>query len=58
MEPSTKGWNWGEFEVLEDRIDLKVDGQPSFSIDYKQVANCGMPGRSEIPKANKNEPSS
>ncbi|CAG9329933.1 unnamed protein product [Blepharisma stoltei] len=47
-ELSTKGWSWGDLNTTETGLDFSVDAQPCFTINYKDIANCAIPGKNEV----------
>eukprot|EP00347_Sterkiella_histriomuscorum_P022710 403337451 len=45
---STKGWNWGYYEIGEKHIGFKTNNQRALVIDYKDVALSSVSGRNEV----------
>lgn len=45
---STKGWNWGEYQVGDTGICFMVDGRQNFSVKLKDIAQCSAPGKNEV----------
>lgn len=45
---SSKGWNWGEFELNNSNISFTVDKKLNFLINYKEISNCSVPGKNEL----------
>jgi hypothetical protein len=51
MEQSTKGWNWGWYQMKQDRIDFTHDakGQKNcFSLKYKDIAISNATTENEV----------
>jgi structure-specific recognition protein 1 len=45
---STKGWNWGRYELKDDELEFQVDSQPCFGIKYKDIALSSANGKNEV----------
>ena len=45
---SSKGWNWGSYELLENEMEFKVDGERAFGFMYKDIALSSANGKSEV----------
>jgi len=45
---STKGWNWGKYELGEDRLHFEVGGQPCFVIPYRDIAIANVQTKNEV----------
>ena len=45
---STKGWNWGYYNLGKENLDFSVNGQKCFIINYKDIALCNASGKNEI----------
>ena len=45
---STKGWNWGNYELGKDQLAFNVNGQKCFIINYKDIALSTASGKNEI----------
>lgn len=45
---STKGWNWGNYELREDEFEFRVDGQRAFGLKYKEIALSSANGKNEV----------
>ena len=45
---STKGWNWGTYELKDDEMEFQVDGQRSFGIKYKDIALSSANNKNEV----------
>jgi structure-specific recognition protein 1 len=48
MSKSTKGWNWGKYELENDKMNFTVENKPCFSIDYKDIALASANGANEV----------
>jgi len=44
----TRGWNWGNYEIGEDRLDFKVASMPCISVPYSDIANANIVGKNEV----------
>jgi len=45
---STKGWNWGTYELKDTELEFHVDGQKAFGIKYKDIALSSANGKNEV----------
>jgi structure-specific recognition protein 1 len=45
---STKGWNWGAYQLGQDQMSFTVNGQPCFLINYKDIALTNASGKNEV----------
>lgn len=45
---STKGWNWGNYELKKDEFEFKVNGQRAFGIPYAQIGLSSASGNNEV----------
>ena len=45
---STKGWNWGTYELAESEMEFHVDGQKAFGLKYKDIALSSANGKNEV----------
>lgn len=45
---STKGWNWGNYKLEDDRMSFTVNGQKCFVINYKDIALSNASGKNEV----------
>lgn len=45
---STKGWNWGYYDLEKDNIAFNVNGQQCFLINYKDIALSTATGKNEV----------
>ena len=45
---STKGWNWGSYELAENEMEFHVDGQKAFGIKYADIALSSANGKNEV----------
>ena len=45
---STKGWNWGSYELLEEEMEFKVDGQRAFALRYEKIEVSKANGKNEV----------
>jgi len=45
---STKGWNWGTYDLGQEAMTFAVDGQPCFLINYKDIALSTANGKNEV----------
>lgn len=45
---STKGWNWGSYELAENEMEFNVDGQKAFGIKYTDIALSSANGKNEV----------
>lgn len=45
---STKGWNWGSYELQDEEFEFQVDGQRAFGIKYKDIALSSANGKNEV----------
>ena len=45
---STKGWNWGNYQLGDDQMSFTVNGQRCFVINYKDIALTNASGKNEV----------
>lgn len=45
---STKGWNWGTYELRDEEFEFQVDGGKAFAIKYKDIALSSANGKNEV----------
>lgn len=45
---SAKGWNWGEYQLSNSSLHFSVDKKSCFSINFKDITNCAVPGKNEV----------
>jgi structure-specific recognition protein 1 len=45
---STKGWNWGNYQLGDDQMSFTVNGQRCFVINYKEIALTNASGKNEV----------
>lgn len=45
---STKGWNWGSYELRDDEFEFQVDGKKAFGVKYKDIALSSANGKNEV----------
>ena len=48
MLTSTKGWNWGTYDLGDDKMSFTVNGQKCFVINYKDIALSNASGKNEV----------
>lgn len=48
QQPSTKGWNWGSYELHDEEFEFQVDGSRAFGIKYKDIALSSANGKNEV----------
>jgi structure-specific recognition protein 1 len=48
MSKSTKGWNWGQYELKSDAMEFTVESKPCFTIAYKDIALASANGANEV----------
>ena len=48
MVSSTKGWNWGSYQLGQDQMTFTVNGQKCFVINYKDIALTNASGKNEV----------
>jgi len=45
---STKGWNWGHYELTDKEIQFMVDKKYCFGIPYAEIAVSTAKGKNEV----------
>jgi structure-specific recognition protein 1 len=45
---STKGWNWGQYNLTNENIEFLVDSKKCFDISYKDIAISSANGKNEV----------
>lgn len=45
---STKGWNWGHYELKDEELEFQVDSKRAFGVKYKDIALSSANGRNEV----------
>ena len=45
---STKGWNWGHYELTDKEIEFQVDKKYCFGISYADIAVSSANGKNEV----------
>ena len=45
---STKGWNWGHYELTDNEIQFQVDKKYCFGIPYADIAVSTAHGKNEV----------
>jgi len=45
---STKGWNWGNYELKQDEFEFQINGQHAFSVPYAQIGLSSASGNNEV----------
>lgn len=45
---STKGWNWGYYDLEKENMAFNVNGQKCFIINYKDIALSNATGKNEV----------
>lgn len=45
---STKGWNWGHYQLNDEGMEFQVNNQRCFSINYKDIALSSANGKNEV----------
>jgi hypothetical protein len=45
---STKGWNWGHYQLKDNELEFQVDKQRCFGIRYKDIALSSANGKDEV----------
>lgn len=45
---STKGWNWGNYNLDKEHMTFNVNGQKCFVINYKDIALSNASGKNEV----------
>ena len=45
---STKGWNWGSYNLDTNNLTFNVNGQKCFVINYKDIALTNASGKNEV----------
>jgi len=45
---TTKGWNWGSYELTDKCLEFQVDHKPCFQINYKDIALSSANGKNEV----------
>ena len=48
QELSTKGWNWGSYELKDGEMEFQVDSKRCFGIQYKDIALSSANGKNEV----------
>lgn len=45
---STKGWNWGTYQLEQDHLAFSVNSQPCFILNYRDIALSNASGKNEL----------
>ena len=45
---STKGWNWGNYELKQNEMEFHVDGNKAFGLKYQDIALSSANGKNEV----------
>jgi structure-specific recognition protein 1 len=45
---STKGWNWGYYQLEKENMSFNVNNQKCLVINYKDIALSNATGKNEV----------
>jgi structure-specific recognition protein 1 len=45
---STKGWNWGHYNLEQEGLAFSINNQKCFVINYKDIALSNANGKNEV----------
>ncbi len=45
---STKGWNWGHYQLNDQQMEFQVDKKHCFFIAYKDIALSSANSKNEV----------